>query len=47
VSSIEEKQDLQSVTIVQLHGILTTFEMWKGGASDISESKFKASMKGR
>jgi len=31
VSAIEEKQDLQTVTIVQLHGILIAFEMRKGG----------------
>ena len=30
---IEEKQDLQSITIVQLHGILTACEMRKGGSS--------------
>ena len=34
VSAIEEKQDLQTITMTQLHGILTTFEMRKGGPSD-------------
>jgi len=29
VSSIEEKQDLQTITGTQLHGILTDFEMRK------------------
>ena len=29
VSIIEEKQDLQTITVTQLHGILTTFEMRK------------------
>eukprot|EP00253_Pinus_taeda_P028711 PITA_28711 len=47
VSSIEEKQDLQSITVVQLHGILTTFEMRKGGPSDMREAAFKASAKGK
>ena len=31
VSAIEEKQDLQTITMTQLYGILTTFEMRKGG----------------
>eukprot|EP00253_Pinus_taeda_P036618 PITA_36618 len=47
VSAIEEKQDLQSITIVQLHGILTAFEMRKGGPSDIREAALKASAKGK
>ena len=47
VSSIEENQYLQSVTIVQVHGILTAFEMRKGGSSEIRESSFKASAKGK
>ena len=34
-SAIEEKQDLQSITTTQLHGILTAFEMRKGGPSDM------------
>ena len=29
VSAIEEKQDLQTITMTQLHGILTDFEMRK------------------
>ena len=47
VSAIEEKQYLQSVTIVQLHGILTAFETRKGGPLDIREASFKALKKGR
>jgi len=47
VSVTEEKQDLQSVTIVQLHGILTAFEMRKGGPSKIREVALKASAKGK
>ena len=35
VSAIEEKQDLQNITMTQLHGILTSFEMRKGGPSDM------------
>ncbi len=31
VSAIEEKQNLQSITMSQLHGILFAFEMRKGG----------------
>eukprot|EP00253_Pinus_taeda_P032782 PITA_32782 len=34
VSSIEEREDLQKITMTQLYGILTTFEMRKGGPSD-------------
>eukprot|EP00253_Pinus_taeda_P032501 PITA_32501 len=47
VSAIEEKQDLQTITMTQLHGILTTFEMRKGGPSDMREAAFKASAKGK
>ena len=47
VSTIKEKWDLQSIIVLQLHGILTTFEMRKGGPSDISEVSFKASAKGK
>eukprot|EP00253_Pinus_taeda_P007385 PITA_07385 len=43
VSAIEEKQDLQTITMTQLHGILTAFKMRKGGPSDIREATFKAS----
>jgi len=45
VSAIEEKQDLQNITMIQLHGILTTFEMRKRGPSDMREATFKASTK--
>eukprot|EP00253_Pinus_taeda_P031130 PITA_31130 len=47
VSTIEEKQDLQTVTMTQLHEILNAFEMRKGGPSDMRESTFKASAKGK
>ena len=47
VSAIEEKQDLHNITMTQLHGILTTFEMRKGGPSDMRETAFKASAKGK
>jgi hypothetical protein len=47
VSAIEEKQDLQTITMTQLHGILTAFEMRKGGPSDMREAAFKASAKGK
>ena len=47
VSAIEERQDLQTLTIVQLHGILTAFEMRQGGPSQIKEAVFKASAKGK
>eukprot|EP00253_Pinus_taeda_P026617 PITA_26617 len=46
VSAIEEKQNLQSITMSQLHGILTSFEMRKGGPLDRREAAFKASGKG-
>ena len=46
VSAIEEKQDLQILTIVQLHGILTACEMRKGGSSEVKEAIFSASTKG-
>ena len=47
LSAIEEKQDLQNITMIQLHGILSTFEMRKGGPSDMREAAFKASAKGK
>jgi len=47
VSAIEEKQDLQNITMTQLHGILTAFEMRKGGPSDMREATFKAPAKGK
>jgi len=43
VFAIEEKQDLQSITMTQLHGILTAFKMRKGGPLDMREAAFKAS----
>ena len=33
--------------MTQLHGILTAFEMRKGGPSDMREAAFKASTKGK
>ena len=47
VSAIEEKQDLQTITMTQLHRILTAFEMRKGGPSNMREAAFKASAKGK
>jgi len=47
VSAIEEKQDLQTITMTQLHGILTAFEMRKRGSSYMREATFKASAKGK
>eukprot|EP00253_Pinus_taeda_P007620 PITA_07620 len=46
VSAIEEKENLQYLKMSQLHGILTTYEMRKGGPSDRREAAFKASGKG-
>ena len=46
VSAIEEKQNLQSITMSRLHGILTAYEMRKGGPSDRREAAFKALGKG-
>ena len=46
VSAIEEKQNLQSLTMSQLHGIITAYEMRKGGPSYRREDTFKASGKG-
>ena len=40
VSAIEEKENLQKITMSQLHGILTAFEMRKEGPS---EAAFEAS----
>eukprot|EP00253_Pinus_taeda_P027945 PITA_27945 len=45
VSAIEEKHDLQTITMTQLHRILTAFEMRKGGPLDMREATFKASRK--
>ena len=47
VSTVEEKQDLQNITMTQLHEILTAFKMRKGGPSDMREATFKASTKGK
>jgi len=47
VSAIEEKQDLQNITMTQLHRILIAFEMRKGGPSDMREAAFKVSTKGK
>ena len=47
VSAIEEKQDLQTITMTQLHRILTAFDMRKGGPSDMREAAFKALAKGK
>ena len=38
-------RSLSSITVVQIHWILTTFGMRKGGPSDIREAAFKASTK--
>eukprot|EP00253_Pinus_taeda_P017965 PITA_17965 len=45
-SAIEEKENLQNLTMSQLHSILTAYEMRKGGPSDRREATFKASGKG-
>lgn len=47
VSNIEEKQDLQTLTLVQLHCILIAFEMRKGGPSQVREAAFKGCAKGK
>jgi len=44
---IKEMQDLKNLTIEQLHGILTAYEMRKGGPSDIKEATLKATYKGK
>ena len=46
VSAIEEKENIQHLKMSQLHGILTAYEMRKGGPSDRIEDAFKASGKG-
>ena len=46
VSAIEEKENLQNLKMSQVHGILTAYEMRKGGPSDRREANFKASSKG-
>ena len=45
VSAIEENQDLQTITMTQLHGILIAFDMRKGGPSYMREATFKVSGK--
>ena len=47
VSALEEKQDLQNLTMVQLHGILNAYEMRRGGPSEVKEAVFRASTKGK
>eukprot|EP00253_Pinus_taeda_P027489 PITA_27489 len=46
VSAVEEKENLRILTMSQLHGILTAYEMRKGGPSVRREAAFKASGKG-
>ena len=43
---LEEKQDLQNLIVVQLLGILTTYEM-RRGPSEFKEAVFRASTKGK
>ena len=45
VSALEEKQDLQNLTMVQLHGILTAYEMRRGEPSEVKEVVFRTSTK--
>eukprot|EP00253_Pinus_taeda_P013748 PITA_13748 len=45
VSTIEEKENLRILTMSQLHGILTAYEIRKGSPSDRREAAFKASGK--
>ena len=47
MSAIEEKHDINTLIIVQLHGILTTFEMRKRGLSKVKEDAFRATTKGK
>ena len=47
MSAIEEKHDLQNITMTQLHEILIAFEMRKGGPSNMREAAFKAEAKGK
>ena len=46
-SALEGKQDLQNLTMVQLHGILTAYEMRRGGPYEVKEAVFRASTKGK
>eukprot|EP00253_Pinus_taeda_P029430 PITA_29430 len=41
VSAIEEKENLRILTMSQLHGILTAYEMRKGGPSDRREAALR------
>ena len=46
VSTLEEWDDLKKVTMDELHGILTAYEMWIGqNGSSRKEASFKASIK--
>jgi len=45
VSAIEEKENLRILTMSQLHGILTAYEMRREGPSDRREAAFRASGK--
>ena len=47
VSIVEENQDLQNITMMQLHIIFAAFEMRKGGPLDMRETTFKESTKGK
>ena len=47
VSVIKEKHDLQTLIIIQLHGILTACEMRKACPSEVKEVVFRASAKGK
>ena len=38
---------MQTITVFQLHGILTTFEMRKGGPSEVRDVTFKVTAKGK
>ena len=46
-SAIEKKQDLQTLTIVQIHGILTACEIRKGCPCEVKEAIFRATVKGK
>eukprot|EP00253_Pinus_taeda_P015959 PITA_15959 len=46
LSVIEKKENVRILTMSHLHGILTAYEMRKGGPSDRREVAFKASGKG-
>eukprot|EP00253_Pinus_taeda_P025446 PITA_25446 len=47
VYAIEEKENLHHLKMSQMYGILTAYEMRKGGPSDRREATFKASGKGK